>query len=85
MFTFLQFLDTISMVFTNALKDAVLIWEVIHMLAAVQGVIRNNTVQVQNEDISPYNGRVVTIIINEEIAEPSKQDKSRFFDTESFS
>ena len=50
------------------------------MLAAVQGVIRNNLVLVQNEDISPYNGRVVTIIINEEIAEPGKQDKSRFFD-----
>ncbi len=50
------------------------------MLAAVQGVIRNNLVQVQNEDISPYNGRIVTIIINEEIAEPRKQDKSKFFD-----
>ena len=50
------------------------------MLAAVQGVIRNNLIQVNKEDISQYNGRIVTIIINEEIAEPGKQDKSKFFD-----
>lgn len=50
------------------------------MLAAVQGVIRNNLILVQNEDISPYDGRVVTIIINEEMAESGGQDKSKFFD-----
>ncbi len=57
-----------------------MIREVILMLAAVQGVIRNNLILVQNEDISPYDGRVVTIIINEEMAESGGQDKSKFFD-----
>ena len=51
------------------------------MLAAVQGVIRNNSVVVQDDDISLFNGRMVTIIINEGTSERSRQDKSSFFDS----
>ena len=53
------------------------------MLAAVQGVIRDNTILVRNDDISPFNGRMVTIIINEineGVSVKSNQDKTKFFD-----
>jgi len=50
------------------------------MLAAVQGVVKDNAVLVQNDDLSRYNGRTVTIIINESSNERTKQDMSKFFD-----
>ena len=50
------------------------------MLTAVQGVIQNNSILVNNDDISQFNGRTVTIIINESNEKRSKQDKSKFFD-----
>lgn len=50
------------------------------MLAAVQGVIQNNAILVHHDDISPFNGRTVTIIINESEPTKSKQDKTKFFD-----
>lgn len=50
------------------------------MLAAVQGVIRDNSILVNKEEISPFNGRIVTVIINEEFEKKSKQDKSKFFE-----
>ena len=50
------------------------------MLAAVQGVIQNNAILVRGDDISPFNGRTVTVIINESEKNQSKQDKTKFFD-----
>ena len=50
------------------------------MLAAVQGVIQNNAILVREDDISPFNGRTVTVIINESNNNQSKQDKTKFFD-----
>lgn len=51
------------------------------MLAAVQGVIRDNSVFVNKDEISAFNGRIVTIIINEAFEDKkSKQDKSKFFE-----
>ena len=50
------------------------------MLAAVQGVIQNNAILVRGDDISPFNGRTVTVIINESEKSQSKQDKTKFFD-----
>ena len=50
------------------------------MLAAVQGIIQNNSILVRNDDISQFNGRTVTVIINEKVETKSKQDKSKFFD-----
>ncbi len=51
------------------------------MLAAVQGVIRDNSVFVNKDEISSFNGRIVTIIINEAFEDKkSKQDKSKFFE-----
>lgn len=50
------------------------------MLTAVQGVIRDNSVFVNKDEISSFNGRIVTIIINEAFEDKkSKQDKSKFF------
>ena len=49
-------------------------------LAAVQGVIQNNAILVRGDDISPFNGRTVTVIINESENNQSKQDKTKFFD-----
>lgn len=50
------------------------------MLAAVQGVIRGNSIVVDQGELAPFDGRVVTIIINESVPAKSKQDKSKFFD-----
>ena len=50
------------------------------MLTAVQGVIQGNTILVRNDDISPFDGRTVTIIINESEGTKSRQDKTKFFD-----
>ena len=50
------------------------------MLATVQGVIQNNAILVRGDDISPFNGRTVTVIINESENNHSKQDKTKFFD-----
>ena len=50
------------------------------MLTAIQGVVRNNSIIVQDDDISVFNGRTVTIIINDSVNNQSKQDKSAFFD-----
>ena len=48
------------------------------MLTAVQGVIQDNSILI-NDDIRPYNGRIVTVIINEDISADTKQDKQAFF------
>ena len=50
------------------------------MLTAIQGIIQNNSIIVQDDDISVFNGRTVTIIINDSVNNQSKQDKSAFFD-----
>lgn len=50
------------------------------MLAAVQGIVKDNAIFIENDDLSPYNGRTVTVIINENNTAPSKQDKSKFYD-----
>lgn len=50
------------------------------MLAEVSGVIKDDVIIASKDDILPYNGRNVTIIINEEFASEEKQDKSDFFD-----
>ncbi len=49
------------------------------MLAAVQGMIQGDMVLVDNAAIKPYNGRTVTVIINDDPVVGSKQDKSKFF------
>ena len=50
------------------------------MLTAVQGIVKDNAIFVENDDLSPYNGRTVTVIINENNTSSSKQDKSKFYD-----
>jgi hypothetical protein len=52
------------------------------MLTALQGEIKDNAVLVDKNEIMPFNGRTVTIIINEETNtnEKSKQDKKKCFD-----
>ena len=50
------------------------------MLSVVHGIIQNGTILVQDTDISPFNGRTVTVIINESEKTQSKQDKTKFFD-----
>ncbi len=49
------------------------------MLSAVQGVIKGNAVVVDEDEIRPFDGRTVTIIINERASGKSRQDKSKFF------
>ena len=50
------------------------------MLAAVQGVIQNNMILIDGNELKPYNGRTVTVIINENMnTSGSRQDKSKFF------
>ena len=50
------------------------------MLTAVQGIIQGNTVLVDDvSEIKPFDGRTVTIIINDSPQKKSKQDKSKFF------
>jgi len=50
------------------------------MLAAVQGIIRDNMIHIDKNELKPFNGRTVTVIINEDTAsKPSKQDKTKFF------
>ena len=49
------------------------------MLAAVSGVIKDGAIIASKDDILPYNGKNVTIIINEEFAPEEQQDKSDFF------
>ncbi len=49
------------------------------MLEALQGKISGNTVIVDEEDIRPFDGRTVTIIINEPSVKKVAQDKSKFF------
>ncbi len=49
------------------------------MLAAVQGMIQGNSVIVDAEEIKPFDGRSVTVIINETPKKKSAQDKSKFF------
>ena len=50
------------------------------MLAAVQGIIQNDKIQIDSNQLKPYNGRPVTIIINESFRPAgSKQDKTKFF------
>lgn len=50
------------------------------MLAAVQGVVKDNSIFIENDDLSPYNGKTVTVIINENSEPSGKQDKRKFFD-----
>lgn len=51
------------------------------MLAAVQGMIQNDMVLVDENELKGFNGRPVTVIINDSFTTPdSKQDKSKFFD-----
>ena len=51
------------------------------MLAAVQGIIQNGMVLVDGNELKGFNGRSVTIIINDSFSTPdSRQDKSKFFD-----
>ena len=50
------------------------------MLVAVPGIIKDNEIITSRDDIVPYNGRSVTIIINEEYSEDESQDKQVFFD-----
>ena len=50
------------------------------MLAAVQGIIQDDMIQIDNDQLKPYNGRPVTVIINENFkAAGDKQDKTKFF------
>ncbi len=49
------------------------------MLTAIQGVIQNNAILV-HDDVRPYDGRMVTVIINDELKQTSSQDKSKFFE-----
>ncbi len=51
------------------------------MLTAVQGVIQNDRIQIDSNELKAFNGRTVTVIIND-IIKPagSKQDKTKFFD-----
>ena len=49
------------------------------MLAAVQGMIKGNAVQVDPNELKPFDGKAVTIIINEYPEIKSRQDKSKFF------
>ena len=49
------------------------------MLAAVQGMIKGNSVLVDANEIKPFDGKSVTVIINEYPETKSKQDKSKFF------
>ena len=52
----------------------------IAMLAAVQGVIENDMIRIDGNVLKPFNGRSVTIIINENFNKSgSKQDKTAFF------
>ncbi len=51
------------------------------MLAAVQGVIENDRILIDENALKPFNGRSVTVIINEgHNTSGSKQDKTKFFD-----
>ena len=50
------------------------------MLVAVPGIIKDNEIIISRDDIVPYNGRSVTIIINEEYSDDESQDKQAFFD-----
>ncbi len=51
------------------------------MLAAVQGMIQNDMILVDGDELKGFNGRSVTIIINDSFASlDSKQDKTKFFD-----
>ena len=51
------------------------------MLAAVQGIIQNDMVLVDGNELKGFNGRSLTIIINDSFSTPdSRQDKSKFFD-----
>ena len=50
------------------------------MLTAVQGIVKDNTIFVENDDLSPYNGRTVTVIINENNTTSNKQNKSKFYE-----
>ncbi len=51
------------------------------MLAAVQGIIQNNMIMIDSNELRPFNGRTVTVIINEEQnTSKSRQDKSKFFE-----
>ena len=50
------------------------------MLAAVQGIIENDSIQIDSNELKPFNGRTVTVIINDAIKPiNSKQDKTKFF------
>ena len=50
------------------------------MLATVQGIIQNDMIQIDSNQLKPYNGRQVTVIINENFRPAvSKQDKTKFF------
>lgn len=49
------------------------------MLAAVQGMIQGNSVLVDADEIKPFDGRSVTVIINETPGKKNAQDKSKFF------
>ncbi len=51
------------------------------MLTAVQGIIKNDVVVIDRDTLRQFNGRTVTVIINEDLnSSGSKQDKSKFFD-----
>lgn len=49
------------------------------MLAAVQGMIKGSSVLVDADEIKPFDGKAVTVIINEYPGIKSTQDKSKFF------
>ena len=49
------------------------------MLAAVQGMIQGNSVLVDADEIKPFDGRSVTVIINETPGKKNAQVKSKFF------
>ncbi len=51
------------------------------MLAAVQGMIQDDMILVDGNELKGYNGRPVTVIINDNFtSSDGKQDKSKFFD-----
>lgn len=51
------------------------------MLAAVKGIIRGNTVIIEDEDMQPYNGAEVVVTL---LSEPEKKKEKPPVDWDSF-
>ena len=47
------------------------------MLPAFQGQVQNDTILLNPEDIRPFNGRIVTVIVNDPIIEKNEKVASK--------